>query len=99
MSNEKLISLIEKPLPKDLVGLHMSFGVVPPLIRLRGAELLEVMAKAAERSKSTAEMNNAPSRPSQPKSIPTHTVFDQEPVIAADLWSFSKGDGFFFSTP
>ena len=93
------MSLVEKPLPKDLVGLHMSFGVVPPLVRLRGAELLEVMAKAAERSKSTAEMNNTPLLPSQPKSIPTHTVFDQEPVIAADLWSFSKGDSFFFSTP
>ena len=96
MPNEKLMSLIEKPLPKDLVGLHMSFGVVPPLVRLRGAELLEVMAKAAERSKSTAEMNTAPLLPSQPKSIPTHTVFDQEPVIAADLWSFSKGDGVHF---
>jgi len=94
MSNERLISLAEKPLPKDLVGLHMSFGVVPPLIRLRGAELLEVMTKAAEMSESTAEMDNTPLLPLHPKSIPTHTVFDQGPVIAADLWSFSKGDDF-----
>ena len=45
MSNERLMSLIERPLPKDLVGLHMSFSVVPPLVRLRAAELLEVMKK------------------------------------------------------
>jgi hypothetical protein len=88
------MSLVEKPLPKDLVGLHMSFGVVPPLVRLRGAELLEVMRKAAERSESIAEINSTPLLPPQPKSIPTRTVFDREPVIAADLWSFSKGDDF-----
>ena len=88
------MSLIEKPLPKDLVGLHMSFGVVPPLVRLRGAELLEVMKKAAKDSEAKAEKNSTPSLLPQPKSIPTHTVFEQGPIIAADLWSFSKGDDF-----
>ena len=91
MSNEKLMSLVEKPVPKDLVGLHMSFGVVPPLVRLRGAELLEVMKNAAERAESKVDLNNAPLLASQPKLTPTHTVFDQEPVIVADLWLFSKG--------
>src|SRR5258706_6767098 len=94
MSNERLMSLIEKPLPKDLVGLHMSFGVVPPLVRLRGVELLEVMRKAAENSEAKAELNSAPFLLPQPKSIPKHTVFEPGPMIAADLWSFSKGDDF-----
>ena len=88
------MSLIEKPLPKDLVGLHMSFGVVPPLVRLRGAELLEVMRKAAENSVVNAEMNSTPLLPPQPRTIPTRTVFEQGPIIAADLWTFSKGDDF-----
>lgn len=88
------MSLIERPLPKDLVGLHLSFGVVPPLVRLRGAELLEVMKKAAKDSEAKAEKNSTPSLLPQPKSIPTHTVFEQGPIIAADLWSFSKGDDF-----
>ena len=90
------MSLIEKPLPKDLVGLHMSFGVVPPLVRLRGAELLEVIRKAAENSAAKAEMNNTPLLLPQPKTIPTRTVFEQPPIIAADLWSFSKGDEFHY---
>ena len=72
----------------------MSFGVVPPLVRLRGTELLEMMRKATDRSESNAETNSAPVLPSQPTSTPTHTIFDQEPVVAADLWLFSKGDSF-----
>ena len=88
------MSLVERPLPKDLVGLHMSFGVVPPLVRLRGAELLEVMKKAAERAEAKAEVNSAPLPLPQPNSIPTYTVFEQGPIIAADLWSFAKGDDF-----
>jgi hypothetical protein len=96
MSNEKLISLVEKPVPKDLVGLHMSFGVVPQLVRLRGAELLEVIKKAEESSVPIPGINNVTSPPSQPKLTPTHTVFDQEPIILADLWSFSTGETFIF---
>lgn len=86
--------LVEKPVPKDLVGLHRSFGVVPPLIRLRGAELLEVMKEAAEKAKSIAEINSASLLAVQPKSTSTRTVFDQESVIVADLWSFSNGNNF-----
>jgi hypothetical protein len=88
------MALAEKPVPKDLVGLHMAFRVVPPLVRIRGAELLEVMTKAEERAGSKTKMNNAPLFPSQPKPTPTHIVFDQEPVVVANLWSFSKGDNF-----
>ena len=99
MSNEKLMSLVERPVPKDLVGLHMTFGVVPPLVRLRGAELLEVMKKAAERAEIKAGANDAPLLPSQPKSTPTHTVFDQGQVIVADLWTSSKGGDFHFLPP
>ena len=94
MSNEKLVLLVENPVPKDLVGLHMSFGVLPPLVRRRGMELLEVMKKAAESEESKSKMNHTPLLPSQPKSTPMHTVFDQEPIIVADLWSFSNGDEF-----
>ena len=98
MSNEKLVSLVENPVPKDLVNLHTSvgtsFGVVSPLVRRRGAELLEVMKMAAERAESKSEMNNTPLLPPQPDYTPTHVVFDQEPVIVADLWSFSNGDEF-----
>lgn len=99
MSNEKLVSLVENLVPNDLVGLHMSFGVVPPVVRRRGTELLAVMKKAADSAGSTSEMNSTPLLPSQPEFTPTHTVFDQEPVIVADLWSFSNGDEFHSPSP
>jgi hypothetical protein len=50
MSNERLMSLVEKPLPKDLVGLHMSFGVVPPLVRLRGYGVIRSDEKEQQKS-------------------------------------------------
>src|SRR5258708_31174813 len=94
MANEELLVLVENTVPKDLVGLHMCFGVVPPLVRRHGADLLEVMKKAAGSAESKSEMNNTPLLTSQPKSTPMHTVFDHGPVIVADLWSFSNGDEF-----
>lgn len=48
ISNQLLLSLMDKPVPVNLTALFASFpGSVPSLIRKRGAELLKVMQDAA----------------------------------------------------
>ncbi|KIM28466.1 hypothetical protein M408DRAFT_308391 [Serendipita vermifera MAFF 305830] len=49
--NQPLLTLIEKPVPTDLIALYSSFpGAVPPLIRKRGNELLKLMQDVASKS-------------------------------------------------
>jgi len=89
ISNHALLSLIEKPAPDSLVSLYSSFpGAVPPLIRKRGAELLQVMQDTA--SKFVTQFASDALEEDQPLSIAVdtsrHVVFSAQPTPVPDLW-------------
>jgi hypothetical protein len=82
--------LIEKPVPTNLIGLYSSFpGAVPPLIRKRGTELLQVMQDAASKTPvvETAIMEVEDQQVSVVVDAPRHTVFPSQATPVPDLWN------------
>lgn len=101
ISNQALLTLVEKPPPKDLMALYSSFtGVVPPIIRKRGVELLKVVKDAVEHyqstSKSLKRTKNVTKKPEEKADtsmadvyvdIPKHVVFSAQAVPVPGLWA------------
>jgi hypothetical protein len=90
ISNQALLALIEKPVPTNLIGLYSSFpGAVPPLIRKRGTELLQVMQDAASKAPvvETATIEVEDQQLSVVVDAPRHTVFPSQATPVPDLWS------------
>lgn len=98
ISNQALLTLIEKPIPNNLIALYTSFpGAVPPLIRKRGNELLQLMQDAASTAPETEAVSNGLEpdhnvlmEVDEAKVIvdaPRHIVFSTQATPVPDLWA------------
>ncbi|PVF97620.1 hypothetical protein CPB86DRAFT_797921 [Serendipita vermifera] len=93
LSNNALLDLVERPVPNDLMALYSSFpGAVPPLIRRRGQELLDLMKKTEEDAKLVIRRDAKVSDEDimvTEKEIsqgPTHVKFAQKATPVPNLW-------------
>jgi exosome complex exonuclease RRP6 len=98
LSNQLLLNLLEKPIPENLSTLYSSFpGVVPPMIRKRGNELLQLVqdavAKAQEQSTTLSKARRTNNQLVTAENVdminvekPKHIVFPTQAIPVSDLW-------------
>jgi hypothetical protein len=103
ISNQALLVLIEKPVPINLIALYTSFpGPVPPLIRKRGTELLQIMQDAASQvptiGTATAFLQVEDQQMSVVLDAPQHPVFSIQATPVPELWNITSLPGQVTST-